>query len=269
MTLDDVFGDLIEALSLSRDSAYLVNWSETHRWPKDTLGYFTATGLLHHAKRADVITCHHCDNQCTVNVHIWEEDDDNTYAHAVCIDTDMQEEMGILHFPIDQLRQWKITTLQLAKVIHRLLGIKTKLEHNSSQDFIKIGFIQGGEGRRALTLHTNPLRLEVNNHILQITDVCYFDHKDLVIDFAYIEACVNKPAKDKNPRYQKSNKRQQARKLETEARNKDIQEAYKKLRKKHPKSSLHTDDWFAKKIQEQGIGIDIKTSSVVRIMKDS
>jgi len=268
MSLDDAFNEMIEALS-RQGEAYIVSWPMYSYWPEGGLKILCSMGLLHKAKRANVIQCNYCNKDCTIDVHLGMEDNILTRASALCGDSDMQAEMGILHFTIDQLRQWKITTLQLAKVIHRLLSIKTKLEQQPNQDFIKIGFIKGDEGRRALTLHSHPLRLEINGHTPSITNVCYFNGDKLEIDIDRLESCANKPAKEKKQRYQKSNKKQQARKLGTEARNKDIQEAHTKLRKQYPWSSLHTDEWIAKQIQKQGLGANIKTGTVIRIMNKS
>ncbi len=269
MALDDVLSELIEALSQSEDGAYLVSDYKTRQWPKGALECFSSLGLLHHAKRADSITCRYCYRHCTVDVDIREKNGKPIRAVGLCSDEDMQEEMGVLDFSLESLRRWKITTFQLAKIIHRLLGINTKLEQSPAQDFIKIGFIKGNDGRKALTLHSRPIRLEINGDDLAITELCYFDGKALNIDIDRLRSCADKPAKEKKPRYQKQNKRQQARKLTTEARNKDIQEAHTKLRKEFPRSSLHTDDWIAKKIQQKGLGVGLKTSTVVRIMKES
>ena len=268
MSLDDAFNEIIEALS-QQGEAYVVSWPMYSHWPEGGLKILCSMGLLHKAKRAHAIQCNHCNKDCTINVHLDMEGNIPIRASALCGDSDMQEEMGILHFTIDQLKQWKITTLQLAKVVHRLLGIITKFDQQPSKDFIKIGFIKGDEGRRALTLHSHPLRLEINGHTLSITDVCYFNGDELEIDIDRFESCANKPAKEKKQHYQKSNKKQQARKLGTEARNKDMQEAHTKLRKQYPRSSLHTDEWIAKQIQKQGLGENIKTGTIIRIMNES
>jgi len=269
MSLDKAFHELIEALSQSDNGAYLVNWHNTRQWPNNTLERFLSLGLLHHAKRADEIICRKCINHCPIPVHIREEDGKAVRAFGLCCDSDMQEEMGILNFSIDQLKQWKLTTLTLAKVIHSLVEIEPELEYQSTQNFIKIGFIKNGKKRRALALLTHPLRLDINDHTLAITEVCYFEGNELIIDIDLLKSCASKPPKTKKEGYQKSTTRQQARKLTTEARNKGIQEEYRKLRKKYPWSSFHTDKWIAREIKKQGLDEDLKESTIIRVMKES
>jgi len=179
----------------------------------------------------------------------------------------MQGRVGKIKVPIEQLQQWRITALQLAKLASNLWGFDSKIEPQQNTKYIRIGMVKGAHGRKWLLLDPSSLDLETNGHIIPLVDALYFDNGNLQIDREHIQYCAEHAPRDHKKPYSPSTIKQEARKLNTAARDEDIRQAYLDIRKKHPWSSLHTDPWVAKRIHKLEIAQGVSVPRIIRIMK--
>ncbi len=268
MTLNDVLLSLLEAISNTGET-HIVRWDDVQRWPEGTLGYLLKTGLLTQTAPAQSIECKHCEYNCLLDIHhIPAENGLPERTFVVCEEPDMQSQMGRIQIPLEQLQQWKLTYIQLAKVVADLLSIEGKVEDRHGQSNIRIGMIKHKNGRRWLSLNKSPLTLEINDHHLPLEEVLFFEENMLTIDKARIEQLIDKAPANKGKKYTPSTEKREARKRQTEAMHRDWQDAYLELRQKHPSTTTHSDTWVAGKIAEMEISQGRSAARIRRIMKN-
>ncbi len=266
MILDDVLGELIVALDTT-DKPYIVNWHTAQRWPSKALDTLIQNGILTKTKQAESIECRACEAHCFVDVHIVTREDKPTRAFVVCEEPEMQGQMGLIQIPLEQLRQWRITALQLANALAGLLGFENKVEQKQGQDYIRIGTVKGKHGRKWVLMTISPLELDINGHVIPWDEAIYFEGNELRLDRDKIQYCADNTPKQHNKPYSPSTTKQQARKLNTDVRNEEIRQAYLDIRKQYPWSSLHTDQWVAKEISKRDIAQGCSIPRIIRIMK--
>jgi len=267
MTLDDVLRELLEGVRFVAGEPYVVGWQTTQRWPEGTVDTLKNSGLLRSTHQAESMECWKCEDHCCLDVIPITHEDKPTRYFMVCDDPEMQGRVGRIKVPVEQLQQWRITTLQLAKLVAKLLKIENKIEQQGDNNHIRIGMIDGGHGRKWLLLNLSSLELEINGHITPLIDALFFDNGNLQVDRERFQYCAGNASKDHKKPSSSSTAKQEARKLNTQARDEDIQQAYLEIRKKHPRSSFHTDQWVAKQISKLAIAQGATISRIIRIMK--
>lgn len=179
MTLNDVLLSLLEAMGTTGE-AHLVGWDTVQQWPNDALGKLLETGILTCAKPALSVECRECDNRCFMEVHQLSGGDKNlTRIFVICDDPEMQGQMGRIEVPLERLQQWKVSALQLAKVIAGQVGIKCKAEDRHGRTNIRVGMAKCKNGRRWLSLNKSPLTLETNDHHLPLEEVLFIEPRIL------------------------------------------------------------------------------------------
>lgn len=268
MTLDDALRELLEGVAEAAGAPYIVGWQTTQKWPKGAVDTLKSSGLLCPTKQAEIIECSRCgENHCYLDVQPLTHKEKPTRYFTICEDSEMQGRVGRGEVPIEQLQQWRITALQLAKLVAKLLGIKNKVERQRNKNCIRIGMVESDHGRKWLSLNLSPLELEINDHITPLINVLYFDDSALQVDRAHIQYCADNTPKNHKKGYPPSTTKQEARRLNTQARDEDIQQAYMDIRKKHRRSSFHTDQWVAKQISKLTIAQGATISRIIRIMK--
>jgi len=267
MTLDDVLRELLEGVALAAGKPYLVGWQTTQRWPDGAVDTLKSSGLLRSTHQAESMECWKCDKHCCLDVIPIIRNDKPAQFFMVCEDSEMQGRVGKIEVTVDQLQQWKLTAIQLAKLVAKLFGIGNKAEQQEDKNHIRIGMVDGDHGRKWLSLNLPSLELDINGHITPLIDALYFDNGGLQIDRAHFQYCASNVSKDHKKPYSSSTTKQEARKLNTQARDEDIQQAYMELRKQHTRSSFHTDQWIAKQISKLAIAQGATIPRITRIMK--
>ena len=266
MTLDDALRELLEGVAAT-GTPYVVGWQAIRKWPEGAVDTLKSSGLLRTTNKAETAECYKCDQHCCLDVIPITHRDRPTRYFMVCEDSEMQGSVGKIEVPIEQLQQWRITALQLAKSIGELLGFENKIKQQRNNNPIRIGMVDGGHGRKWLLLNLPSLELEINGHITPLIDALYFDNGDLQIDREHFQYCAGNASKNHKKPYLSSTTKQEARKLSTQARDEGIQQAYLEIRKKHSRSSLCTDQWIAKQISKLAIAQSATIPRIIRIMK--
>lgn len=267
MTLDDVLRELLEGVVAVDGEPYVIGWQTTQRWPIGAVDTLKSNGLLRTTHQAESMECWKCEKHCCLDVISITHNSKPTRYFMVCDDPEMQGIVGRIEVPVEQLQQWRITTLQLAKLVAKLLGLENKIEQQGKNNPISIGMVKSDHGRKWLSLNPSPQALEINNHFTLLFDVLYFDDSAIQIDAAHIQYCADNAPKDHKKPYSPSTTKQEARRLNTQARDEDIKQAYLEIRKIHPWSGFHTDQWVAKEISKLEIAQGCSIPRIIRIMK--
>lgn len=107
--------------------------------------------------------------------------------------------------------------------------------------------LKGSEGRRWLTLQTQPLLLEVNQQTTPIADLLYFSDCLLEIDSLAIDTLLNATSPNTGKAYIPITSKQETRKQNTQAMYQDWHNEYQVLLQKHPRKP---DSWYSNKISK-------------------
>jgi len=266
--LDDILIEILEALAAS-GRPHVIDWETTQLWPKGTLETLVNNKLLSQTELAKSIDCRACgDKHCFRDVDIVTSSENKPdRAFILCEDSEMQQYMGRVEVPLEKLQQWRITALQLAKVIASLMGFDNNITSAPGQTNIRIGSITTPHGRRILSLTTTPLALEINGHSVPLDHALFFEEGVLCLDQDTIQYYADSALTHKEKPYSPSQTKREAQKLKTKARDEDIQLAYIKLRKQHPPSPLHTDSWIASEIKKLDFAKNCSHGRIKRVMK--
>ena len=267
MTLNDVLLSLLEALD-STGETHLVGWDTVQQWLDGALGTLLDSGILTDAKPALSVECRECTNRCFMDVHQLSGGDNKpARAFVICDDPEMQGQMGRIEIPMERLRQWRVTALQLAKVVAELVSIECKAEDRHGQGNIRIGMVKGKNGRRWLSLNKSPLTLEINDHPLPLEEVLFFEDGTLAIDRMRIDQLIDKAPSSGGKKHKPSTKKREAGKRKTEAMHEDWQDEYLRLRRIHPDTVRHSDSWIAKQIAKLDIAQNRDSETIRKNMK--
>ncbi|MET0107206.1 MAG: hypothetical protein ABW072_18990 [Sedimenticola sp.] len=267
MTLNDVLLSLLEAMDATGETL-LVGWDTVQQWPDGALEKILETGILTDAKPAFSVECLECANRCFMEVHqLSSIDKKPTRVFVICDDPEMQGQMGRIEISLERLRRWKVTGLQLARVIAGLLGIECKTEDRHNQANIRVGMVKGKNSRRWLSLNKSPLTLEINNHHISLEEVLFIEDGALAIDRMCIDQLIDKAPASTGKKCKPSADKREAGKRKTEAMYEDWQEEYLKLRRKPPDTVRHTDSWIAKHIAKLDIAQGRSWDTIRKNMK--
>lgn len=184
-------------------------------------------------------------------------------AYVAC---DRRDDMGRIPIASPLLQQWQITEYQVARWIARTLELKGKSKKDKEPGTIHIGNAQGKKKSGSLEwVGQTPISLKASGHFLPLIEVIYFKGNHLQIDQAAIIKMVDRLPPSETPgRYQPSEVKREARKLDTQTRHKDWQKAYRKLKREHPNKS---DNWCALQIDRMPIGKGFQSETIRKNMK--
>lgn len=281
MTLDDVLQDLIEHLEINGNNT--ITWEQVRQWPEDAVFIFQQTGWIKTKGPAKTVVCPGCEESCFMPVHVSPamqgqpsqtgEDiiHNRTYtpeghpvkAYVAC---DRRDDMGRIPIPHEMLQQWQITETQVARWLVRILELKGKPNKNKESGSIEIGHVQGKKKLGLLEWVTgSPVSLQASGHSLPLIEAVYFQGKKLQVDKNAIIKIVDRPPPPETKSgYQPSDVRREARKLKTQARNKDWYKIYLQLKREHPEMS---DNWCALQIAKMPIGKGFSSETIRKNMK--
>lgn len=213
------------------DKPVLIGWDEVLQWPEGLLRQFLKLGLVAKDVSAKSLTCAGCEHHCTMDVLLTE---DAKRAFIVCDHPDMQDQMGRIQVSLERLQQWQVSTQQFAGFIAPQLGLDAKPIYNKDTASYKLGMLKGKEGRRWISLFTQPLRLEIAGHFVLLGDMLFFDGGELVIDVDRVKSLLSSSPANVGKAYAPNINKQEARKLATQAMHQNWRDEYQAQLLKHP-----------------------------------
>lgn len=259
MTLGDVLQDLIQRLDSQGDG--IIAWEQIREWPQEAVEIFQNAGWIKTGVPVKSVLCPGCEENCFMPVHASSTmHGKSVLAFVAC---DRRDDMGRIRIPPDYLQQWQVTENQIARWLGAKLGIRNKPKKNKTTQTIQIGSLRGNKKAGCLELaSTAPVSLKVSEHSLPLNEIIYFESNQLQIDRNAILNMV-----DRSPpsnRYQPSNARREARKLDTYEMYKSWQKEYQKLKRKRQNMS---DVWYSQQIAKMDIAQSRSAETIRKEMK--
>ena len=248
MTLEKSLLDLLEHLDSSNTSIH-IGWTEVQQWDEGVLDKFIDLGLIASSSSAQILECRGCEYRCFMDVITDNHNIKQPRAFIVCDVPEMQSEMGRMEIPINHLKQWQSSVKQLANVIHGLLAMQGIADTDKA--VIRLGMLQGKGGRRWVTLLNQPLALEINEIKTPVNELLFVDGGELVVDRIRIDELLDTKPLAVSKTYTPSTDKREIKKLNTQAKYQDWQDAYISLKKKH--KTITSKKWFSRKISRMSI----------------
>jgi hypothetical protein len=243
------------------DKPVLIGWDEVSQWPEGLLKQFLKLGLVAKDVSAKSLTCVGCEHHCTMDVLLTE---DAKRAFIVCDHPDMQDQMGRIQMPLERLQQWQASTQQFARFIAPKLGLDAKPSYNKETASYKLGMLKGEEGRRWISLFTQPLRLEIAGHFVALGDMLFFDGGELVFDVDRVKSLLSSNPANVGKTYTPNTNKQDARKAATQTMYQNWRDEYQALLLKHPDK---TDVWLSTQIAKLPIAHNKSAETIRKHMK--
>jgi hypothetical protein len=237
-------------------------WDELQLWGEGVLEGFVAVGLLTKDVNASSLQCSGCEYHCFMDVLL--ANDESERAFIVCDHAEMQAQMGRINVPPERLQQWQTSAKHLAIIVSDILVFEMKPDYKNESASFKLGMLKGKNGRRWVRLQTKPLSLEINRHTVPLTDLLYFEAGNLLIDEMRINALVNATPKETGKVNSSNIKKQELRKLATQAMYQDWNDEYQRLKKKQPGKS---DLWCSMQIAKLAIAQGKDSETIRKNMK--
>ena len=252
----------IEASDKSVSHASVFAWDEAQQWNDGVLERFIALGLLTKDVNASSLICLSCEHHCFMEILLAK--DESERAFIVCDHADMQSQMGRINVPPERLQQWQSSAKHLPVVLAGLLGFDAKPKYQKEPANYPLGILKGSKRRCWVTLQTNLLSLEINRHVVSLSDLLYFDGDVLLIDEARVDAMVNTEPKESGKQYKPNISKQAARKLATQAMYQDWNDEYLLLQQQNPNKS---DTWCSVQIAKMSIAQGKDSETIRKNMK--
>ncbi|WP_426370449.1 hypothetical protein [Pseudocolwellia sp. HL-MZ7] len=269
MHVDQVLLLLLNSLTLKSHKLVLSCFS-VNLWQEQAFTLMLDNKLITPISTAKNIQCRYCEKNCTLDV-IPHSYPNKTRYYAVCEDPIMHEQVGRMTIPPEQLKQWQISIKQLAVLIAELLGLSSDISYKADQKSISLGALSSKAGRKSVVLNVEPLTLVVNQSILPINELLYFEGDKLLLDRDKIEHALNikQPPATKN--YSPNIDKKELRKAKTQAMYQSWQEEYEKLQRENPhkpNQPKKTKGWYAYQISKMPIAQGGSAANITRILKN-
>ncbi|QPJ64812.1 MAG: hypothetical protein G3M78_05180 [Candidatus Nitrohelix vancouverensis] len=259
MTLDDVLEDIIVLLGSEGDCS--LGWELIREWPDGAIEIFQTAEWLKDVNSAKSVVCPGCEENCFMPVHTSSGKTENSFsAYVAC---DRCDDMGRIPIPPEYLQRWQLTEKQVALWISRELGIKGQLRKDNETGNFLIEGVQGKRKTGCFELVCNePTSIKISEYSLPLLELVYCDGDQLKFDRRAIFDLIDRPPP--SDRYKPSTARREVNKLETQARHKSWQKAYRELKRKNPKKS---DNWCALQISNMDIAQGRDSETIRKNMK--
>jgi hypothetical protein len=248
MAIDQVL--LLIFHHLSKHKELILSWAAIQLWQPNVFELLLKNHVIKPTDKANNIQCQICENHCTVSVTRHKYPNNKIRYYAVCVDDYMHEQVGRMTIPPEQLMQWQCNTKQLTKIIARLLDIENDITFSVTTDHTRLTMLPSNSGRKWITLIHQPLALEINQVIMPLETLLYFDGDSLALDKDKINHALNikQPITAKD--YSSNTVKLENRKANTQAKYQDWQDAAIKLKKKNPTKNK---TWISQQIAKMPI----------------
>tara|TARA_R110000851_G_C13099744_1_gene568067 strand:- start:884 stop:1705 length:822 start_codon:yes stop_codon:yes gene_type:complete len=273
MHVDQVLLLLLNSLSLKSHKLVLSRFS-VNLWQEQAFTLMLDNKLITPVSKAKNIQCRYCEKNCTLDV-IPHSYPNKTRYYAVCEDPIMHEQVGRMTIPPEQLKQWQISIKQLAVLIADLLGLPSGFSYNAEQKSITLGSLKSkAAGRKRLVLNVEPLTVVVNQSVLPINELLYFDlnsSNKLILDKDKINHALNMKQPPAVKNYSPNIDKKELRKAKTQAMYQSWQDEYEKLKRENPNKPnmpKKTKGWYAYQISKMPIAQRGTVATITRNLKN-
>lgn len=260
MTLDDVLQELI--IHLESGDKVNIGWEQVRYWPEGAIEIFLEAKWIEPSTSTNTLVCPGCEENCFMPVQVRKSPKKETQAFVAC---DIRDDMGRVPIPLDHLNQWQITPYQVARWIHKTLGLKGQPKQDAKAGTIRIGTMQGKKESGEIFLTTiPPVSFHTCGKPIPFGDIAFMKDQQPALDVSALKRLVDRSAGEEKQEYEPSVVRREARKLKTRERHKGWQKACRELGQEHPKWS---GERIALEISNMKIGTGVEPATILRIMK--
>jgi hypothetical protein len=269
MHVDQVLLLLLNSLSL-KSHKLVLSWFSVNLWQEQAFTLMLDNKLITPVSKAKSFQCRYCEKNCTIDV-IPHSYPNKTRYYAVCEDPIMHEQVGRITIPSEQLKQWQISIKQLAILIADLLGLACDIRYKADQKSIALGALKSKvAGRKSVVLNVEPLSLVINQSVLPINELLFFEGNRLALDKAKIDHALNLKQTIATKAYTPNKDNREQRKANTQAMYQSWQDEYERLKRKHPNKPNQpkkTKGWYVYKISKMDIAQGATVSNITRNIK--
>jgi len=244
-----------------QDATVLVNDEELLQWPRAAVKAMKSQRLIVKARPASSVVCPGCESNCVMPVHALPVTIGKPSSFIVC---DKRSDINRVPVAPGRLIQWQCNADLVSGFVASSLGLRGSHRHADRADRREIGIVSGEKRSQMLCLEASGmLTLVVGNSQVPLAEFIEFYNGAYTLDAVPIRRLADSSA-TADDRYTPSNARREARKLDTQAKYKRWQKAYRALLKERPGMS---GAWYAKQIKKMGIAPDNDEETIRKHMK--
>ena len=221
-------------------------------WDADVLETIIAHDLLKPTAVAQSIECRGCEERCFSDVVVQPSKAGAVRAYVVCEVPAKQAQMGRVSVQPERLSQWLCSAELLARFIADQLGLANVFSAGADPQRIQLGMLKGINGRRWVALIAAALTLEVNQHIVPVSELLFIEEGVITLDKARIRSLLD-VATEPGKAYTPNTDQRAARQLATQAMYQEWQHAYDSLRREHPGKSKK---WYSLRLARMPVARD-------------
>ncbi len=162
-------------------------------WPADDVAAIRGARLLVPAKPGASAVCAGCERACVMPVQVLPRSGGAARLFIVC---DKRDDIGRVDVAPAALERWRVTATELADALARLLGSDSATPVGGGPAALRVGVIQGLNGKRAAVLAWNadgPM-LMVAGHELELGLIVDIAGAALRLDLGQLARCADLPA---------------------------------------------------------------------------
>lgn len=243
MTPQAALVELLARVGASEDAAALLSNHALNQWPEVAVAALKTQRLLVKAQPASSAICPGCERDCVMPVQTRIHQSRGAVSY---IDCDKRSDVSRVAVQVDRLEQWRCTADAVGDFVAASLGLRQSDKRRAaSADFLEIGIATGDKRSQMLCLQTGgELMLVAGGNTVPLADLVAYRTGAYSLDSARVGRLVDAATTADN-RYTPSNAKREARKVDTQARHKGWQKAYRELSKKRPNMP---ETWYAQQI---------------------
>lgn len=254
--------ELLERLNATSGNAIFVSDYEMIQWTNEAVKAIKSHQLISKAKISTSAICLNCERQCVMPVHTLQPLKGEPQSFIIC---DKRSDTNRVVVSTNQLIQWQCTIEYVRKFIANILGLRLSNIKSDIPNQWNIGIVKGSKNSQMLGLKIDySLSLVVGDRSLLLADCVEYDGSAYSLDVALIRQLIDSVPSVEN-HYTPSTVRREARKLDTEDRNKKWAQAYRELKKNNPNKS---DTWCSKQIKKTEISDGCSSETIRKQMKN-
>ena len=236
MDLARALGEVLASVEAGMGRA-VFSYDTVAAWDAEVLETIIAHDLLKPTAVAQSIECRGCEERCFSDVVVQPSEAGAVRAYVVCEVPAKQAQMGRVSVQPERLSQWLCSADLLARFITDHLGLANVFSTGEDPQRIRLGMLKGINGRRWVSLIAAPLTLEVNQHIVPVSELLFIEEGVITLDKARIRSLLDVATEPARKAYTLNTDQREARQLATQAMYQEWQDAYDSLRHKHPGKS--------------------------------
>ena len=258
MSPEAVLLDLGARVGASKGQSVRIDSREVARWPREAVAALKSQKLLRKAQPARSTVCEGCGRQCAMPV---DRGTDPSMPWVVC---DKRSDINRLPVSTDRLAQWRTSSDILGQFFADGLSLRWRRRRAEDKGAMEIVMATGGKHSRKLNLRVEGEPAFVaRTGVLALSKVLFFREGGYRLDGTRFRRWVDATAADERP-VTSSHIRREARKLDTQKKYKDWQNAYRVLKREKPGM---TDVWYSRQIARSDLGGGHRPDTIRKNMK--